>query len=211
MKNDIRKAYNLWSRSYDQQDNMTRDLDAAVLPKIVPDLSGLRVIEAGCGTGKNSPWLAERCKTLVALDFSEGMMSLARQKVTAENVSWARCDLNQLWPLADETADLVLFNLVLEHIERLEPLFAQAARVLRSGGAMIFSEYHPDRLADGGLGARITDESGEIVALVGSFRHEVDSFVRGGMSAGLELVEKREWQPDGEERPLLLSMRFGKK
>ena len=175
MEFNIQAAYNRWSQTYDTQDNMTRDLDAAVLPHIVPDLTGLRVVEAGCGTGKNSGWLAKQCGELVALDFSEGMMVLAQRKVTADNITWGRCDLSEPWPLTDGTADLVLFNLVLEHIEQLEPVFAEAARVLRVGGLMVLSEYHPERLTDG-LGARITDEKGEIVELVGSFRHTAEAF-----------------------------------
>jgi malonyl-CoA O-methyltransferase len=209
MKSNIQAAYNRWSLTYDVQENMTRDLDAAVLPHIVPDLAGRRVVEAGCGTGKNSNWLAARCRALVALDFSEGMMALARRKVTADNVTWARCDLNRPWPLAGETADLVIFNLVLEHIEALEPVFSEAGRTLRVGGQMVLSEYHPERLTDG-LGARITDEAGEIVELVGSFRHTAEDYETAAAACGLGLIERREWEPSGEKRPLLLTMRFEK-
>ncbi len=207
---NIQSAYNRWSQTYDVQENMTRDLDAAVLPRIVPDLTGLHVVEAGCGTGKNSGWLAARCQQLTAFDFSEEMIALAQQKVTAENISWTQCDLNQSWPLPNETADLVLFNLVLEHIQQLTPVFAQAARVLQSGGQLLLSEYHPDRLTDDGLGARITDEKGDIVEIVGSFRHTAEDFETAAVSCGMSLVERKEWKPEMEERPLLLTMQFKK-
>jgi malonyl-CoA O-methyltransferase len=88
-------------------------MDAAVLSAIVPELAGLRVVEAGCGTGKNTGWLAERCLWLAALDFSAGMMAVARRKVQAGHVGWARCDVYRPWPLEGESADLVMFYIVL--------------------------------------------------------------------------------------------------
>ncbi|MFZ0546315.1 MAG: class I SAM-dependent methyltransferase [Candidatus Promineifilaceae bacterium] len=205
----IQSAYNRWSKTYDTQNNPTRDMDAAVFDHIIPDLTGLTVVEAGCGTGKNSGRLAAASQQLIALDFSEGMMAVARQKVQANNIIWTRCDLNHPWPLAGKTADLVIFNLVLEHIERLEPVFTQAARVLRPDGTMILSEFHPIRLAEG-KGAQITAEDGEILEFVGSFRHEVVEFESVAFSVGLTLINKQEWTPDGEERPLLLTLGFTK-
>jgi malonyl-CoA O-methyltransferase len=185
-------------------------MDAAVLGSIVPALAGLRVVEAGCGTGKNTGWLAERCLWLAALDFSAGMMAVARRKVQAGNVGWARCDLNRPWPLVGESADLVMFNLVLEHVQRLEPVFAQAARVLRVGGAMVLSEFHAVRLAESLMGAQITGEAGEVLEFVGSFRHAAGEYEQAAGAVGLRLVESREWWEEGDERPLLLTMRFEK-
>jgi malonyl-CoA O-methyltransferase len=209
MNTKIQSAYDRWSKTYDVQDNPTRDMDAAVLDHIIPDLTGLTVVEAGCGTGKNSGRLAATCRQLIALDFSEGMMTVARRKVQAANIGWARCDLNQPWPLAGETADLVIFNLVLEHIERLEPVFAQAARVLRVGGLMVLSEFHAVRLIEG-KGAQITAENGEILEFVGSFRHSAEEFETAAFPFGLNLLNSKEWTPTGEERPLLLTMQFKK-
>lgn len=205
----IESAYNRWSETYDVQPNPTRDMDAAVLEYILPDLTGMTVVEAGCGTGKNSGSLAAGCERLIAMDFSEGMMAVARRKVQARNVDWVRCDLNRPWPLVGGTADLVIFNLVLEHIEWLEPVFAEAGRVLRRGGLMVLSEFHPVRLTEG-KGAQITAEDGEIVEFVGSFRHETAEFDEVAGLAGLEQVESREWKTEGEERPLLLTVRFQK-
>ena len=38
-------------------------------------------MELGCGTGKNTVWLAGRARALVALDFSDGMLTRARERL----------------------------------------------------------------------------------------------------------------------------------
>ena len=57
-ENNIRAAYDRWSRTYDSQPNATRDLDAIVLQQIMPDPAGKVVVEAGCGTGESTVHLA---------------------------------------------------------------------------------------------------------------------------------------------------------
>jgi ubiquinone/menaquinone biosynthesis C-methylase UbiE len=209
MTNSIQAAYDRWSSTYDTQPNPTRDIDAAVLHHILPDLTGLTVVEAGCGTGKNTGRLAAASRQLIALDFSQGMIALARQKHHAPHIHFTRCDLNHPWPLAAGTADLVIFNLVLEHIQHLSPIFTHAARVLRPHGRLLLSEFHPIRLTEG-KGAQITASDGRILQFVGSYRHQLQAYQTAAATAGLTLVESQEWTPPNEQRPLLLTIHFQK-
>src|SRR5258705_8268803 len=77
---DVADAYDRWSRQYDDDQNATRDLDAFVLRQVPLHLAGARVLEDGCGTGKNSAWLASQARELIALDFSPGMLDVARRR-----------------------------------------------------------------------------------------------------------------------------------
>jgi hypothetical protein len=67
---EVGRAYDRWAASYDADRNATRDLDAAVVRSVPFVLDGRDVLELGCGTGKNTPWLAGRAKTVIGLDFS---------------------------------------------------------------------------------------------------------------------------------------------
>lgn len=58
---------------------------------------GGRVLELGCGTGKNTGWLAERAERLVACDFSTAMMEKARERVAG--VEFYLCDIRGEWPV----------------------------------------------------------------------------------------------------------------
>ena len=211
--NPIASAYDRWSASYDDDRNPTRDLDARVVRASPLGVDGGDVVELGCGTGKNTIWLAERARAVVALDFSEGMLARARERVAAaglgDRVRFVRGDVREPWPVGDAAADVVIGNLVLEHVADLAPVYAEAARALRPGGRLLFCELHPERQRRGGQ-AHFTDASGETVH-VPAHRHTVAEYVNGGLAAGLALHHLGEWIEDGAETdapPRLVSVMF---
>lgn len=198
----IREAYDRWSRQYDEQANATRDLDEQLLPALAPPLAGRTVVEAGCGTGKNSRWLAPRVACLIGLDFSAGMLRQARSRVSAPHVHYVQANLTAVWPVAAASADVVLFNLVLEHVPALAPVFQQAARVLRPGGQLYVSEYHPTRLA-GGRGATIAGEGGVVF---GSYLNTEADYLAALVEAGFELERAAGWGEEPAKPPRLLTI-----
>ncbi|MDQ2668633.1 MAG: methyltransferase domain-containing protein [Gemmatimonadota bacterium] len=205
---DVARAYDRWSASYDSDVNATRDLDATVLRRAPLRLHGRHVLELGCGTGKNTAWLATKAARVTALDFSDGMLAVARERVTAYNVEFVRHDLRSAWPLRDESADVVVGNLVLEHLENLPPIFAEAARVLTGGGQLFLSELHPFRQLRGGQAHFADPSSGETVAVT-AHRHSTSEYVNSTIAAGFTLIELGEWLEEdasADTPPRLLSL-----
>src|SRR5688572_12830709 len=127
---NIQKAYNEWSQTYDTDRNLTRDLDEQVMREALVNLRFQSILEIGCGTGKNTAFLTQIGERVHALDFSEGMIEKAREKVKAEHVRFSIADLTQKWPCEDESYELIVCNLVLEHIEDLLFIFSESSRVL---------------------------------------------------------------------------------
>src|SRR6185503_5740161 len=111
-------AYNDWAETYDTDQNRTRDLAAEVLRQTKIDFAGRRGIEVGCGTGRNTEWLAERAGEIVALDFSGQMLAKARRRVTNPRVRFVQHDACRKWPLPDASTDFVVAMLILEHVSR---------------------------------------------------------------------------------------------
>ena len=122
-QSEIAAAYNEWAETYDMDQNRTRDLAAETLKQANLNLDGRKVIEVGCGTGRNTVWLAERAADIVALDFSEAMLDRAKDRVSEPRVCFLQHDARAPWPLADSSADVVIAMLILEHVEHVETVF----------------------------------------------------------------------------------------
>lgn len=210
---DAKHAYGRWSHSYDSDRNATRDLDAQVLRRAPLELAGRDVLELGCGTGKNTVWLAEHARSVTALDFSPEMLARARLRVAGATVRFVEHDIREPWPVAAQSVDVVVGNLVLEHVRELAPIYAAAARALRVGGQLFLCELHPFRQLDGGQ-AHFTDASTGATVHVIAHVHTVSEYVNGGIAGGFTLSALGEWTEDGagpDVRPRLLSVLFDRK
>ena len=196
---NIQNAYNEWSETYDTDQNLTRDLDQKVTREALTPLHFDSILELGCGTGKNTLFLAQVGTHVHALDFSEGMIEKAREKVKAENVRFSVADLRQTWPCEDRAYDLVVCNLVLEHIEDLSFIFSEAFRVLKGNGRFLINELHPFRQYEG---KKARFNRGEAVTEIPAFVHHISDFVNEASSHGLKLVQLNEfWHEQDEGKP----------
>jgi malonyl-CoA O-methyltransferase len=186
----IQAAYDDRSATYDLDRNLTRDLDAAVTREVLAPLRCTSILEIGCGTGKNTALLAQIGLKVLALDFSEGMIDRAKAKLRSDHVSFAVADLTRPWPCRDGCADLIVCNLVLEHIGDLSFIFSEAARSLVAGGRFFICELHPFRQYQG---ARATFQRAQGAAEIPAFVHHLSEFTNAALKGGLALESFNEW------------------
>ena len=204
---DIQNAYNNWSSTYDSDENLTRDLDQRVTENLLGARHFDSILEIGCGTGKNTEFSVKIGDHVNAVDFSEGMIERAKQKVQAENVTFSVMNITQLWKFQELSFDLIVCNLVLEHIEDLSFVFAEAARTLRPRGNFFVNELHPFRQYDGKK-ARFYREGEKIE--VDAYVHHISDFFRAATQNGVALITIDEYWHDADEGklPRILSMMF---
>jgi malonyl-CoA O-methyltransferase len=205
----VSDGYNAWAATYDTDRNLTRDLDAAATRATLAGMRPRSILELGCGTGKNTLTLAEIGGRVQALDFSEAMLAQARAKQPGAHVSFSLADLTRPWPCADASVDLIVGNLVLEHIAELGFIFAEAARCLEPGGRLFLSELHPFKQY---LGAKARFEQAQARVDIPAFTHHISEFLAAAAQAGLGLLSLKEWwhAEDPPELPRLLSLLFDK-
>src|SRR5688500_9521360 len=120
---DVQKAYGLWSAQYDTNENKTRDLEGKALRETLGQFEFDSCLEIGCGTGKNTQWLAEKSRSVTSVDLSNEMLEKARAKIKSERVQFLQADVNEDWHFSTGNHDLVSFSLVLEHIQDLDEIF----------------------------------------------------------------------------------------
>jgi ubiquinone/menaquinone biosynthesis C-methylase UbiE len=204
------EAYNHWSSTYDDDRNLTRDLDQTITRNILANLRCESVLEIGCGTGKNTALLTEIGAYVYAFDFSQAMIDKARQKLRAGNVSFVVADLSRRWPCQERAVDLIVCNLVLEHIRDLSFVFGEADLVLVDGGRFFISELHPLRQYQG---TRANFQRDQETTEIEAFVHHVSDFTGAAANAGLSLAGTNEWwhEEDQGKPPRLVSFMFEKR
>ena len=205
--NKIINNYNDWADQYDNNINPTRDLDKVVTQESLSDLNFSNVLELGCGSGKNTEWLITKADKLIGIDFSSRMLELARKKIPSKNVSFICADLNEKWPVNNNSFDLATINLTFEHIKILDHIFNSLFIKLRKGGKCFVCELHPEKQLAGSK-ARFQDNGTEIVLDV--FQHSELDYVQSAEKVGFSLLAKKDWYDDEKDLPRLISFLFEK-
>jgi ubiquinone/menaquinone biosynthesis C-methylase UbiE len=209
IKMSIQNAYNNWSETYDTNTNLTRDLDQKITRNLLANQQFDSILEIGCGTGKNTAFLTQIGQRVHALDFSQGMIEKAKEKVQAGNVRFSTADLTQRWPCEDGAYDLITCNLVLEHINDLSHIFSEAARTLMPNGKFFINELHPFKQYQG-TKARF-EKNGETTE-VDAFVHHISDFINAAIANGLKMAKLNEYwhEEDKNKPPRIVSFIFEK-
>lgn len=97
-----------------------------------------RVLDLGCGTGLVARALGARAGKILGVDLSERMLAVARGTGLYARLDAGDC-MDWLAAEAHECADLVIAADVFCYMEHLEPVFAQAHRVLEKSGLFAFT------------------------------------------------------------------------
>lgn len=102
---------------------------------LVGPRSGMRVLDAGCGTGNITRLLSD-C-SVVGVDSSEAMLGRARRK--APNAKLRAANLNEPLPFPSDHFDAVVCCNVIYALDYPAEALAELKRVLKPGGTLVLS------------------------------------------------------------------------
>lgn len=156
---ETRALWEAWSESF--QAAWEADTDEGELPPadvhigpgvadderlgLLPGFEGQDVVELGCGGGQASVGFARRgAGSVTGVDFSVEQLDYAQGLADRYGVGvrFAAGDVTAL-PLATDGFDLAFSSWVYQMVGDLDGAFAEAARVLRPGGTLLFAVPHP--------------------------------------------------------------------
>jgi malonyl-CoA O-methyltransferase len=151
--------YERWAPGYEAEPhNPLMEVEQQAMRARLPELPGAVVLDLACGSGRFARLAARAgAHQVVALDSSPAM--LAR----VESAARVRADMTHL-PFRNATFDAVLSGLALGHASDLALCVFEIARVLRPGGRLLYSDFHPEatRL---GLRRSFRDRNGALHSL----------------------------------------------
>ena len=133
---NVAGVYDLFADIFNKETH--KALIAAVSSRITPYDA---VLECACGTGLLTGAIAERCRTLLATDFSANMLKRAKKKYGAlPNVTFRQADILHL-DEPDGQFDVVIAANVIHLLDEPYKALAELDRVCRSGGTIIVPTY----------------------------------------------------------------------
>jgi SAM-dependent methyltransferase len=106
------------------------------------DVTGRRILDAGCGSGPLFEALRDRGAIVTGFDSSTAMLELARRRLGA-GADLQVADLGSPLPFGDGAFDDVVACLVLHYLEHWTGPLAELRRVLKPGGRLIVAVDHP--------------------------------------------------------------------
>lgn len=135
-----------WDKASGFYDFFEKHYNGEVNKALVEEVAQLinetdNVLECACGTGMISKAIAAKSNTLVATDFSDGMLNEARKKCAKlENVSFQKADICQL-PFETGRFDKVVAGNVIHLLEDPKQALLELERVCVPGGKIIVPTY----------------------------------------------------------------------
>jgi malonyl-CoA O-methyltransferase len=187
----VRRSFDRAAKTYDAAAVLHAEVRENLLQRLhLTTLEPRVVLDAGAGTGHASRSLKRRYPKaqVVALDSSRKMLiEAARQQ------SWLRpfgrvCADAELLPLADDSVDLIVSNLMLQWCNP-DTAFAEFRRVLAPHGLLSFSAFGPDTLRELRTAWKQVDSHSHVHQFIDM--HDLgDALVRSGFAAPVLDVER---------------------
>jgi SAM-dependent methyltransferase len=112
-----------------------------------PLCEGRDVLDAGCGVGYGTAFLAERARHVVGVDVDPEAIAYARRRYAAPNVEFRVGDVAAL-DLGDASVDVACSFETIEHLADRDAFLVEMRRVLRQHGTLIVSTPRADRTVE---------------------------------------------------------------
>lgn len=138
IKRSLMESYNLSASVYDQlygEEQTAKHIEGL---KMIPPVNGSVILDAGCGSGLLLEKLNGFTDLAVGVDFSKGMIKIARGKIKMENVEFIIGDVENM-PFKNDAFDTVFMITVLNNTLKPLQALSEAWRVLKEKGYLVAS------------------------------------------------------------------------
>ena len=190
-------VFNVWAQVYDEQPNPLLALEQRFLSRMLPDVGGLDVLDAGCGTGRWLHLLASHQPTsLVGVDTSPEMLQRASAKLGAKStLHLGSC---AALPIQDTTVDLILASFVLSYLDSVDTFARELHRVARPGANLFLTDMHPDTATS--CNWKRSFKANDMEENIQVRSHSLQEITEAFQSCGFELLTRIEPGFDSPEK-----------
>lgn len=145
MKQNIYDQPDFFAGYYDlraRKAGLNEVLEQPAMQALLPDVTGKRILDLGCGAGELCQALCSRGATeVVGVDLSARMLALANATPHESIVFYNQAIEDFHAP--EESFDLIVSSLTLHYVRDFQQVVSRIACWLRQGGHFILSMEHP--------------------------------------------------------------------
>jgi malonyl-CoA O-methyltransferase len=140
-KLDVRQGYDQWAENYACESNPIKSASDETIKKLLPDLKGKLIVDAGCGSGYFCKYAEQAgASEIIGIDFSANMIEQAKR--ICAYTKFIVSDIQNV-ELKESSADVIISALVLGHLEKIEPVLLKISKALKNDGVFVISDFHP--------------------------------------------------------------------
>lgn len=180
-----REGYRRWAPTYEGETAITA-LERGLVDVLTPPLAGMRLLDAGCGTGRRL--IGSGAAIAVGTDLSPEMLA-AGAAARDPTIRLIEADVRCL-PLPDSSFDMLWCRLVIGHLPDCGSAYAELARVADAGATLVVTDFHPAAHAAGHRRS-FRDAMGDVHE-VEHHVHTLNQHQQAAEAVGLRLTEVRE-------------------
>jgi len=171
-KNQCERTARIYYAFRKKGDTYNDLVEIPAMKKLIGDVRGKKILDAGCGFGSYSIYCARQGADVTAVDISETMIRLARKEAAKAGVEvdFRVRDATNLEGIPPNTFDMAISSIAV--CFNMPLFFREIARVLKPGGVFCFSDVHP--LLGAGRKVGKGEDSGWLVD--GYFQYGIRSF-----------------------------------
>jgi ubiquinone/menaquinone biosynthesis C-methylase UbiE len=196
----VQEGYAVWAASYDRP-NPLIEVEEPVVDAILAGLPPIAsAIDVGAGTGRLARKLAHLgAGDVLCVDATPEMLVVARETARREGLHTLRFELATIGPgplpAASDAFDLLTCGLMLCHVPDVRAAIRECVRVVRPGGWLLISDFHPETSAFGWRTDHVTPEA---VYLLPNMRNTRADYLDALTESGCTLVDVRDLDFDGK-------------
>lgn len=143
------KQWNSSANWYEQNmgesgDNLNNKIIKPAILKTLGNLSGKKILDAGCGSGYFSKELAKKARSVAGCDFSENFIKICKEKyLNDKKLSFSQQNLEKKLLFKKEYFDVIVSKMVLQYIDNIDVFTKESFRVLKKTGEVVIVVDHP--------------------------------------------------------------------
>ena len=188
-----KEGYDLWALTYSQESNPIKDLSNRFVESMLPDLSGKSILDAGCGTGHFCMYAQKlQAAKIIGIDFSQVMIDQAKKNCPPAQFY---CSDLSTFNQNQAPVDVIICALVIGHIENISKVFANFSAMLKPGGHLILTDFHPILTLQNAKRTFKNPQTHEIIEIKHYLHHldEIKSLVES-LGFRIEQIQEPQWK-----------------